>query len=170
MKEATIEELAYLIKETKNRKTMPKPIVFLGAGASKTDGIPLAREIVEDIKKYYKDSPKVKKLDSKSSYTEFMDCLQPFERKDLLSDLFLGWGNALASQAILKNDESLMKQSFEKYEKATQLNPKDNAIKYLAQSLEKKDVSLEHVEGDSDWDGFKDDSDFIELLDKHRSS
>ena len=39
----TLEDLAYLIKEGK------KPIVFLGAGASITGGIPLASTIMEDI-------------------------------------------------------------------------------------------------------------------------
>ena len=50
MKTATIEELAYLIKQAKDGN-LPQPIIFLGAGASKTGGIPLASEIVDDILK-----------------------------------------------------------------------------------------------------------------------
>ena len=38
MKDSTIESLAYRIKHAKENN-QPKPIVFLGAGASKTGGI-----------------------------------------------------------------------------------------------------------------------------------
>lgn len=52
MKNAEIEDLAYIIKQAKEKK-QPKPIFFLGAGASKTGGIPLAHEIVSDILRKY---------------------------------------------------------------------------------------------------------------------
>lgn len=86
MKESTIEELAYLIKEAKEQ-ALAQPIVFLGAGASKTGGIPLAKEIIEDITSKYCRNPKVKKLlTSKEvkSYPELMECLTPHERNKLL--------------------------------------------------------------------------------------
>ncbi|MFY4862312.1 TPR end-of-group domain-containing protein [Aliarcobacter butzleri] len=78
MRKADIEDLAYLIKNSKE-----KPIVFLGAGASITGNIPIAKTIVEDILKKYKDNPRVRK-DTKKTYKSLMDCLVPNERNTLL--------------------------------------------------------------------------------------
>ncbi|MBE9561360.1 MAG: hypothetical protein IMF12_00670, partial [Proteobacteria bacterium] len=82
MKTATIKDLAYLINNTGDR---PKPIFFLGAGASKTGNIPLASEIVTDILKNHADNPKVKRLeDTYKTYSKLMGCLIPDERNELL--------------------------------------------------------------------------------------
>uniref|UniRef100_UPI00125FC714 SIR2 family protein n=3 Tax=Aliarcobacter butzleri TaxID=28197 RepID=UPI00125FC714 len=78
MRKADIEDLAYLIKNSKE-----KPIIFLGAGASITGNIPIAKTIVEDILKKYKDNPRVRK-DTKKTYKSLMDCLLPNERNTLL--------------------------------------------------------------------------------------
>ena len=61
MTTSTIEELAYLLKQAKEKK-LPQPIVFLGAGASKTGGVPLPNEIIKDILKGIPErkSPKAK--------------------------------------------------------------------------------------------------------------
>lgn len=84
MKSATIDELAHTLKEAK-RNGSPMPIFFLGAGASKTGGIPLASEIATAIVKRYSDSPKIKKLESKDkTYPNLMSCLSPDERNKLL--------------------------------------------------------------------------------------
>lgn len=86
MKNATIEQLAYLINHAK-KNNKPKPIVFLGAGASKTGGIPLAGEIVSDILEKYKDNPSVKLLSKKQhTYSQLMECLLPEERNSLLKE------------------------------------------------------------------------------------
>ena len=84
MKTITIKELAYLLKQAK-KKGEPQPIFFLGAGASKSGNIPLAQEIVNDILKVHADSPFIKKLqESERTYAKLMECLQPFERSELL--------------------------------------------------------------------------------------
>ncbi|MEN8927970.1 MAG: hypothetical protein ABF242_11240 [Flavobacteriales bacterium] len=57
----TINDLAYLIKKAKDNNE-PKPIVFLGAGASVSGGIPLASGIIEQILKDFKDKPAIKNL------------------------------------------------------------------------------------------------------------
>ena len=88
MKTSTIEDLAYLIREAKEQE-LPKPIVFLGAGASKTGRIPLAGEIVENILDRYKRNPKVKKFvatGEDKTYPALMECLTPSERNKLLKD------------------------------------------------------------------------------------
>lgn len=88
MKTSTIEDLAYLIREAKEQK-IHQPIVFLGAGASRTGGIPLASEIVENILDRYKSNPKVKKLvaaDDDKTYPALMECLTPSERNKLLKN------------------------------------------------------------------------------------
>lgn len=84
MKDSTIEYLAYQIKQAKEQG-LPKPIVFLGAGASKTGGIPLAPEIAEDIIRTFPQNPKVAGLPAeKRTYANLMECLTPYERNSLL--------------------------------------------------------------------------------------
>jgi len=84
MRETEIEDLAYIIKEAK-KHNQPLPIFFLGAGASVTGNIPLADQIVQNIKEEYGDNPSIKKLgDGQDTYAKLMDCLSPFQRNDLL--------------------------------------------------------------------------------------
>ncbi|HEX8734293.1 MAG TPA: SIR2 family protein [Pyrinomonadaceae bacterium] len=84
MKDSTIEILVYQIKQAKKRN-LPQPIVFLGAGASKTGEIPLASEIISDILDQYKTNPKIRDLkDEDKNYPKLMECLTPFERNELL--------------------------------------------------------------------------------------
>ena len=84
MRNVTIDELAYILKQAK-KNNQPKPIFFLGAGASKSGNIPLARDIIKDILDKYSNSPAIKKLEDKDkSYSKLMECLQPYERDKLL--------------------------------------------------------------------------------------
>ena len=86
MKSATIEDLAYYIQEA-HKKNKPKPIVFLGAGASVTGGIPLAKEIAQDILKKYSDNPKIKNAkEEEKKYSKLMELLSPYERDELLKE------------------------------------------------------------------------------------
>ncbi|MDM8568675.1 SIR2 family protein [Thiotrichales bacterium HSG1] len=88
MRPITIKYLAHAIKEREKGK---KPIFFLGAGASRSGGIPLAGEIVKDILEKYPDQPlkdsdgTIKDLPvEKKTYTNLMDCLRPETRNNLL--------------------------------------------------------------------------------------
>lgn len=84
MQTATIEDLAYLLKQAKEQN-LPQPIVFLGAGASKTGGVPLAAEIAADILTDYAGNPGVRRLrDEEKGYSRLMECLTPYERNQLL--------------------------------------------------------------------------------------
>ncbi len=84
MKPKTIEELAYILKQAKE-DNQPKPIFFLGAGASKSGNIPLASDIIKDILDKYSNAPLIKKLGIEDrSYSRLMECLQPYERDKLL--------------------------------------------------------------------------------------
>jgi hypothetical protein len=79
-----IEELAMNMREAKE-KSLPKPIFFLGAGASKTGNIPSSKEIIDEILSNFSNYPKIKKAEEKS-YPNLMSCLQPFCRNDLLKE------------------------------------------------------------------------------------
>lgn len=80
----TIKELAYILKKAKEN-SQPKPIFFLGAGASKTGNIPLAKDIIEDILKKHAEAPAIKRLDDgEKDYFKLMGCLQPYDRDELL--------------------------------------------------------------------------------------
>ncbi|WP_158441684.1 tetratricopeptide repeat protein [Nonlabens dokdonensis] len=82
-----IQDLAYLIKQAKDNNE-PKPIVFLGAGASVSGGIPLANGIIERILKDFKDKPAIINLspDKKNNYYELMTALNAKERRKLFQD------------------------------------------------------------------------------------
>lgn len=86
MKGESIASLAYRIKRSKERGK--GAIVFLGAGASKSGGIPLAGEIREHILERYSDNPKIAALsdEDKLKYAKVMDCLIPDERKELFAE------------------------------------------------------------------------------------
>ncbi|TSJ43719.1 hypothetical protein FO440_05885 [Mucilaginibacter corticis] len=87
MKIETIDHLAYIIKEAEKRGR-PKPIVFLGAGASRSAGIPDAKTIAKTIITDYPSNPKIKKLkEEERTYSRLMDTLQPSERNELLKSL-----------------------------------------------------------------------------------
>ena len=84
MKTATIEDLVYVIQQAKD-SNQPKPIFFLGAGVSKSGGIPLAPEIAKDILKTYPTAPSIKKLEeNEKTYAKLMNCLLPYDRDQLL--------------------------------------------------------------------------------------
>ena len=80
-----IDSIAWLLKEAKDKKK-PKPIVFLGAGASISAGIPGAAQIVKDILTKFADKPEIKKLEEsdKDNYYKIMACLTTTERHELL--------------------------------------------------------------------------------------
>ena len=83
MKTATIEELAYVINEAKENGS--SPIFFLGAGASRSGGIPLAAEIVADILENHSNNPRIKNIkDEDKTYPSLMECLGPHGRNKLL--------------------------------------------------------------------------------------
>ncbi|HEY8160153.1 MAG TPA: SIR2 family protein [Methylobacter sp.] len=83
METATIEELAYFMKEAKANNR--SPIFFLGAGASRTGGIPLANEIITDILANHSDNPRIKNLKAEDqTYPKLMECLGPNGRNKLL--------------------------------------------------------------------------------------
>jgi len=83
METATIEQLAYDMKEAKANNR--SPIFFLGAGASRTGGIPLANEIAETILAEHADNPRINKLTAEDkTYAKLMNCLDPNERNELL--------------------------------------------------------------------------------------
>lgn len=84
MKKDTIEYLAYILNQAREEE-LPKAIVFLGAGASASSGIPLTHVIVRHIKMKYKKNPIIKEFVSKNEtdYYTIMGALTADERRDL---------------------------------------------------------------------------------------
>lgn len=76
----TIEDIAYLIKNAKN-----KPIILLGAGASVSSGIPLAGKIIEDVLEIHQEKPSIKRLqhEQRKDYYKLMAALSAQERRSL---------------------------------------------------------------------------------------
>ncbi|MEM9821687.1 MAG: tetratricopeptide repeat protein [Bacteroidota bacterium] len=83
MKEKSLDHLVYLLRRIKKNKE-PKAIVLMGAGCSKTAGIPTAGEIMNDVLEKFSDHPDIKKIDrSNLEYAKVMECLGPRERNQL---------------------------------------------------------------------------------------
>ncbi|AMO20303.1 TPR end-of-group domain-containing protein [Flavobacterium columnare] len=82
-----IDDLVYILNEIKSDSSKPKPIVFIGAGASASAGIPLTGKIIEDILEKYKEKPLIKRIDKSKelSYYELMSALSADERRELFS-------------------------------------------------------------------------------------
>ena len=95
-----IEDLAYKLK--KGKENSNRAIVFLGAGASTTGGIPLAGELMAEILKRYAEVPAVRRLsvDDKKSYTKVMSALDPVDRKKLFKN-YIDKANINASHIYL---------------------------------------------------------------------
>jgi len=82
-----IDYLAYLIKDAKKNGS-PKPIVLLGAGASKSAGIPDANEIAKQILDKYSDNPKIKNSkEEDKNYAYLMGTLTTNQRNSFLKEL-----------------------------------------------------------------------------------
>lgn len=80
----TLEDIIYIFKKAKE-KNKPNPIVFIGAGASASSGIPLANKIRIDVLKIFRDKPSIQRLSKKCKldYYEVMGALSPDERRNL---------------------------------------------------------------------------------------
>lgn len=84
MEERSVDDISYIFKELQ-KSNDPKPIIFLGAGASSSAGIPLTGKIVEDVLEKFKDKPSIKRLSEseKTNYYKLMGALSAQERREL---------------------------------------------------------------------------------------
>jgi tetratricopeptide (TPR) repeat protein len=89
------------------------------------------------------------------------------------------WGFSLYYMAKLKNyDVSILKEALEKFQLVYKVNKKayslaciyallrdkENALKYLKETMENKDVTPDFVLADTDWKEYLSDKEFIELV------
>ncbi len=81
MNYSTIEELAeHILRLNEMRITVA---IFMGAGVSVTAGIPTADQIVNDIEKKYVNAVRKAK---ERTYGEYMQCLKPGVRKEIIKN------------------------------------------------------------------------------------
>ncbi|MBN1468968.1 MAG: hypothetical protein JXM74_04010 [Fusobacteriaceae bacterium] len=92
------------------------------------------------------------------------------------------FGGAYNSRAVLLNKLDRIEEAISDYQKAYELgdgtynlacgfalkNEYSSALKYLEESLEKGEISIEYIEVDKTWNNLRDNSDFIALLDKYK--
>ncbi len=135
------------------------------------------KQIIDKIIKEEFNENELKSLEEKAKK------LNDTEINNLLANLFSNLGNTISDLAKLKNDEALFRQSFEKLHKAFELGgssynlaclytwkkEKNNALKYLENSLINKEITVEFVEEDEDWEVYKNDVEFTVLLNKYRT-
>jgi tetratricopeptide (TPR) repeat protein len=87
MKTKTIADLAYTINYCK-RHNKPMPIILCGAGISKTAGIPLTGQIIQDVFDKFSGKPEIEKLKYENcmDYYKIMRALRAEERQDLFKE------------------------------------------------------------------------------------
>jgi tetratricopeptide (TPR) repeat protein len=90
MQKKDINDIVYLINAAREQN-QPMPIVFLGAGASVSAGIPLANDIIKYVlsaNSPFSEKSKIKVLteEKRKEYAAVMDCLSSNERADLFRE------------------------------------------------------------------------------------
>ena len=107
------------------------------------------------------------------------------ELKPEYSATYYNWGNALVKLAKTKSGseaEKLHKEAIEKYNEAIKhggksynlaclyaiRNQKAEALKYLEQTLSRKEITVDFVEQDEDWKNLHNDPDFQDLLSRYK--
>ena len=92
--------------------------------------------------------------------------------------VFYNWGTAIMYLAKFKNDETIFQDGIAKFDIAIELgsgsynlaclyalkNDKENALKYLRFAVIAQEVKVELIKADEDWIAFKDDKQFVSLL------
>lgn len=99
-------------------------------------------------------------------------------------EAYYNWGNALMKMAKTKSGnkaEELHKEAIEKYNEAIKhggksynlaclyaiRNQKAEALKYLERTLSRKEITIDFVEQDEDWEELRNDPDFQDLLSRY---
>ena len=107
------------------------------------------------------------------------------ELKPEYSEAYNNWGNALFELAKTKSEseaKELYKEACEKYNLAIKhggksynlaclyaiRNQKAEALKYLEQTLSRKEITIDFVEQDEDWKNLRNDPDFQHLLSRYK--
>lgn len=121
-------------------------------------------------------------VEAEALYTESFEKFQKAVQSEPdYHEAYDNWGMALSGLAQLKSGseaDKLYNEAFEKYQLAIKnggdfynlaclyavRNKKEEALKYLERSLSRREVSVEIVEKDKDWGGFRNDSDFKRIL------
>jgi hypothetical protein len=92
MQKRDIEDLAFVLSKFRlpENKDMPKPIVFIGAGASASAGIPLTGKIIKDVLTKYASKPTVKRLteDEKKELLPGDECIICRRKKRFIFELY----------------------------------------------------------------------------------
>lgn len=92
------------------------------------------------------------------------------------------WGTGLIELGKLKNNEKYFIEALEISQKGYNisgesynmscafalLSDKESALIYLKETLDKKLITLEYINTDNDWNNYRDDQDFINLLNQYR--
>ena len=168
--------------------------IALSELAELTNDEKLYQQAIEKYKKASKLNPKgdkvfynwgnaLKKLAKETNNEKtYLQCFEKYKKADELNPknekILSNWGIALYQLAILKYDETLFTEAEAILEKGIQLHGKvynlarlymirenkTKALELLNQALANKEVTIKLVEGDEDWAHYKDDVDFINLL------
>ena len=101
----TVKDIAKHLRD--NKKNQTPVVIFTGAGCSKSAGMPLASELVNEINKKYKNALKNLSDAEKSDYGLCMRKLVPHEQKKIIEKYIakakINWAH-IALARLLKNN------------------------------------------------------------------
>jgi tetratricopeptide (TPR) repeat protein len=116
----------------------------------------------------------------------FMDSFEKFKKASKLdpenANIYINWGSALLKAGALLNNTTYYDKALEIAKKGYQLNGnpyniacayalsfnKEKAFKYLKETLDKELIAIEHINQDNDWDVFRNDEDFVNLINQYK--
>ncbi|WP_407411427.1 hypothetical protein [Acinetobacter sp.] len=100
----TVKDIAETLES--NKELNIPTVIFTGAGCSKSAGMPLANELVQDINKKFKSKLKSLSDEQKKDYGQCMSQLVPIEQKALIEKYIknakINWAH-IALSSLLKN-------------------------------------------------------------------
>ncbi|WP_171478497.1 hypothetical protein [Acinetobacter sp. WCHAc060033] len=81
-----VKDIARTLRENKRSKT--PAVIFTGAGCSKSAGMPLAGELIQEINKKYKNNLKELSTEQRQDYGQCMTKLVPSEQKKTFNKIY----------------------------------------------------------------------------------
>ncbi|MDR4955141.1 tetratricopeptide repeat protein [Chryseobacterium sp. ES2] len=122
----------------------------------------------------------------KNSEDLFRESLEKYKKSSELDPknprTFYNWGYSLIRLGQLLSDDKYLRKALEITQKGYELggnpynmsciyallNDKENALKYLKETLDSNFITLEEIYKDDDWNIFKSDNDFLNLINQYK--
>ena len=187
----SIEDIRDRMRQAKDDPESGPFAVLLGAGASRSAGIPTATEMAKEVAadKYSEKTGSKPPADPEVLWSwleEYARCKQHFEQRQEFPEALSGWaavlfrlGHLVSDRGETQEAQALFEQAREKGQRAVELGRDrsaynvacaeallgnlDEAFEGLREVLENGWIEWSHVAQDEDWDDLRDEPRYREL-------